>query len=125
VALLLTGAASPVLKLLFSRSRPNHDVDPGVFHLLAFRSADASFPSGHSMTAFAVAGVLVAAAPRWRTWILAVAFLVPLARVVGGRHFVSDAVVGTAVGWALAAAAPAVTAWWKERRARSGRASAP
>ncbi len=84
VALVLTGLASPTLKLIFSRIRP-HDPGAGTFRLFAFASADSSFPSGHTMAAFALAGVLAAAAsPRGRIVVLGVATLVPLARVAGG-----------------------------------------
>jgi undecaprenyl-diphosphatase len=116
VALILAGIASPTLKLLFSRYRPNETL-AGAFRLFAFAESDASFPSGHSMAAFALAGVLASAFPSRRGWIFGLAALIPLARVVGGRHFVSDAVAGIAVGLLAAMAAPRLVTWWRGRRA--------
>ncbi len=126
VALVLAGIASPTLKLLFSRIRP-HDPGAGTFRLLAFASADSSFPSGHTMAAFALAGVLARGA-RLRTalGIYAVAVLVPVARVTGGRHFLADVVAGMALGLVLAGLAARLVARWRARWAVSaGTPTAP
>jgi undecaprenyl-diphosphatase len=113
VALLLAGIASPTAKLVFSRIRP-HDPGAGVFRLLAFASSDSSFPSGHTMAAFALAGVLAAAAPpRVRVGVYGIATLVPLARVLGGRHFLADVVAGLVAGRLLALAAERLVARWR------------
>jgi membrane-associated phospholipid phosphatase len=68
-----------------------------------------SFPSGHSMAAGLLAGVVVLAAPpgreaRWRRALLrivvcALAMLVALSRVAVGAHWPTDIATGLAIGW--------------------------
>jgi membrane-associated phospholipid phosphatase len=69
--------------------------------------ASASFPSGHSATAFAAATAVALVYPRLRAPILALAGLVALSRVYLGVHYWSDVLVGSlvgvAVGWATVA----------------------
>jgi len=100
------GALSTVMKLLFSRGRP--DVVP---HLVAVTSS--SFPSGHSMLGaimYITLGALLARfATRRRTklYLLAVAllaaFVVGASRVYLGVHYPSDVLAGWCAGliWAL------------------------
>lgn len=78
----------------------------GVLALDAFRVVGPAlrshaFPSGHSATAFMVAGLLLGFGVRgWRCWlVLALAALVALSRVVVGAHWPVDVLAGAAVGW--------------------------
>jgi membrane-associated phospholipid phosphatase len=123
VALLLTAVASPTLKSLFGRVRPN-GFDAGDFHPISFTAVESSFPSGHSMAAFALAGALAAGlAWRHRAWIYGVALLVPIARILAGRHFLADVIAGSLTGWLMARWAPVVVARvevWRERRRGRG-----
>ncbi len=57
-----------------------------------------SFPSGHSMNAFAVGSVLALAFPGLLAPILLVAASIAASRVVLGLHFLSDVVVGSLLG---------------------------
>ena len=57
-----------------------------------------SFPSGHSITAFAVTVPLSIFYPSYMLWLLFCAVSVALSRVVLGLHFLSDVVVGSAMG---------------------------
>jgi undecaprenyl-diphosphatase len=57
-----------------------------------------SFPSGHSMNAFAVGSVLALAFPWLLAPILLVAASIAASRVVLGLHFLSDVVVGSLLG---------------------------
>ena len=102
-AVLLAGFWSQALKLLIGRPRPRlfileHHVWPSGPLLL--RSWD-SFPSGHSMTVFAVAPVLMAVFPRAARAILVAAFLIACGRVYGGDHFPTDILCGGWLGWRL------------------------
>ena len=57
-----------------------------------------SFPSGHSLNAFALASVLALCHPPTAGPLLLVAANVAASRVVLGRHFLSDVLAGSALG---------------------------
>lgn len=80
----------------FGRERPNADFSRGKF----FQGGD-SFPSSHASTAWAIASVLSHEYPGPLTKILAygAAGVVSFARVRAQRHFPSDVLVGSGVGW--------------------------
>jgi undecaprenyl-diphosphatase len=67
-----------------------------------------SFPSGHTITAFAVAGTLGLFYPVLLPIVLFCAVSIALSRVLLGMHFMSDVLAGTAIGLGLAFAAYAV-----------------
>ena len=60
-----------------------------------------SFPSGHSITAFAVAIPLGLFYPYLETTLLAAACLIAISRIVLGMHFLSDVIAGSAIGLVL------------------------
>ena len=63
-----------------------------------------SFPSGHTASAFTLAGVLVFCLGRPLAWgLLLPAALVALSRVMVGAHWPADLLGGAAVGWLAAA----------------------
>ncbi len=64
-----------------------------------------SFPSGHSITAFAVALSLSSFYPELLAGLLFLATSVALSRVMLGLHYLSDAVAGSALGASLGYAA--------------------
>lgn len=57
-----------------------------------------SFPSGHSITAFAVAISLGLFYPYLQPALLVVAFLIAASRIILGMHFLSDVLAGSAIG---------------------------
>ena len=57
-----------------------------------------SFPSGHSMTAFSVAVPLSLFYPSLEAGLLFCAVSIALSRIVLGLHFLSDIIVGSALG---------------------------
>src|SRR5271155_4016117 len=63
-----------------------------------------SFPSGHSITAFAVAISLGLFYPYLQTCLLVVAFLIAASRIILGMHFLSDVLAGSALGVLLGTA---------------------
>jgi len=60
-----------------------------------------SFPSGHAMSAFAIAIPLCIFYPELQTALLALSVSIALSRVILGMHFVSDVVVGSLMGAGL------------------------
>jgi membrane-associated phospholipid phosphatase len=101
------GALSMALKGSFDRPRPEFSgvgVDPAIS-----TPSDPSFPSGHTLTAFAAAAVIASYHPRLRWPVLALAALVGFSRMYLGVHFwldvVAGAALGLAVGYAVAALA--------------------
>ncbi len=60
-----------------------------------------SFPSGHSITAFAVAVPLALLYPTLVVPLLFLAASVAVSRIVLGMHFLSDIIAGCAIGTAL------------------------
>jgi membrane-associated phospholipid phosphatase len=68
----------------------------------AFDHANQSFPSAHTATAFGFAVCLAVMYPRAGRWFFTLATLVALQRLVSGAHYVSDVLVGVAVGLAFA-----------------------
>lgn len=100
----VSGLASQALKHLFGRARPQlHQRFPdmiGVYHFDAFSifASYASFPSGHTVTAFAMALAIFYLSPRWGAPLFAVAIAVGMSRVAIGSHYVSDVIAGVALG---------------------------
>ena len=91
---------STLLKGVFDRPRPSV-VDPAVHPLVAVPH-NGSMPSGHAATAFA-AGVAVGLVhPRLRWPLVVLAALIAFSRVWLGVHYLSDVLVGSALGTAIA-----------------------
>jgi undecaprenyl-diphosphatase len=60
-----------------------------------------SFPSGHTITAFAVCTPIVLQYPHAAPGILFCAVSIAASRIILGMHFLSDVVAGGAIGWML------------------------
>ena len=67
-----------------------------------------SFPSGHTITAFAVAVSLSSFYPEMEPGLLFCAVSIAGSRVLLGMHFLSDVVAGSVIGSALALSAVAI-----------------
>ena len=118
-ALLATGTAAlavNVLKDFFDRARPpvaDPTLDP-----VGVVPASASFPSGHTATAFAAAVAVALIYPRLGRPLLALAAVVGVSRVYLGMHYalvvaagmLLGIAVGVAAAWVIRWAAPAPTA---------------
>ena len=107
-ALLGTNLAVESVKRISFRARPDGE----------HKRSNASFPSSHAANAFALAAIL---ARRWRRWapaFVAVASLVAFSRMYLDRHWLSDVLVGAALGVFCAWAAVRWLWGWAERRPR-------
>ncbi len=110
------GALAAVTKLVIGRARPKLAEALGAYHFepLAFDFKLNSLPSGHATTLFALATALALIAPRWRPVYFAVALWGAVGRVASGAHYLSDVILGAALGHygALALARLAASRRW-------------
>ncbi|NSW56793.1 MAG: phosphatase PAP2 family protein [Armatimonadetes bacterium] len=90
-----------VMKDFFGRMRPDDLMASFAFHGPWDLGYNA-FPGGHAAGSFALATVFSAWYPRWRWALYTCAVLITLARIYLGRHFVSDCVIGAALGYWVA-----------------------
>jgi undecaprenyl-diphosphatase len=97
------------IKILIARPRPF--IGLGNVIVLGLADKGYSFPSGHSVTAFATAVIL---ASHFRRYVLfySLAVIMAFSRVYVGAHYPSDvitgAVIGTAIGWVMVRIAKAL-----------------
>jgi undecaprenyl-diphosphatase len=106
VAIVAVNTAQVALKHAFRRARPMGPVSWWDIHA----PDQFSFPSGHTMNAFAVATLVTVHVPVAAPLAFAVAASVGASRVVLELHYVSDVAAGATVGTVLAAAAVALAA---------------
>jgi len=94
------------LKHAFRRERPC-DLEPHCWARL-LPPDQFSFPSGHTITAFAVTTALAGLYPEMLPGLLFCAISIGASRVVLGMHFLSDVLAGATIGATLGALAFAV-----------------
>ncbi|PPK94736.1 undecaprenyl-diphosphatase [Kineococcus xinjiangensis] len=106
----------PLTKLAVGRQRPDVPLP------VAATPSDASFPSGHAMTALVTWSVVAlllmpAVRRRARPWLLAaaaaIALIVGLTRLALGVHFTSDVLAGWALGSGVVAVTTATFQTWR------------
>jgi membrane-associated phospholipid phosphatase len=124
-AIVLSGLVTGAGKALFGRARPDHSPGgPRDFVLgrgVGDRSEFQSFPSGHATAAFAFASAIDAEldrlAPDHSGWIVpllyGVASVTAVSRVYHDRHWASDVVLGSAIGFV---GGRAVVRWHNDTR---------
>jgi undecaprenyl-diphosphatase len=95
VSFALASWLNAAIKALVGRARPPSEIG---LHALASVPGSPSFPSGHAMSAFAVAGAIAVLAPRLRWPVLALAALIGFSRVYLGVHFWLDVLAGAGLG---------------------------
>ncbi|MBK7858869.1 MAG: phosphatase PAP2 family protein [Archangiaceae bacterium] len=96
-ALAAVAVVSRIGKYLVRYERPSFDPEGQHFFSDRWQLADA-MPSGHTMSAFATAAVLAKEYPKGAPIFYALATWCALARVQQSTHWVSDTVVGAALG---------------------------
>jgi undecaprenyl-diphosphatase len=100
---IVAGGLAQIVKLLVGRGRPELWLGPTLYT----PGSSTSFPSGHTVGAFALAGVLVFGARSLplRVFAFLVASAVGMSRILGFRHWGSDvtasAILGLITAWAV------------------------
>jgi lipid A 4'-phosphatase len=107
LAVAVSGLIADLIKPVVGRARPKLFFSDHISGFTGFgpRPDYWSFPSGHSVTAAALAFVLCVLYPRWRPAWIAAALLVGASRVGLDAHHLSDVLggfyIGLATAWAL------------------------
>lgn len=99
-AFALTGIFTLIVKGIVGRARPYlFDTEgPAGFNPLSYESIYASWPSGHTTTAFAFAIAIVLLAPRTKWIALPLAVLAGYSRMPVAAHYLGDVIMGATVG---------------------------
>jgi membrane-associated phospholipid phosphatase len=113
----LAGLYSNGLKHLFALPRPPSVLDPTRLHVIGHTLHANTFPSGHSVTAFTLAALLIFASRRpimTAAWTLPLAMLVALSRIAVGAHWPADLAAGAAGGWVCGALGVVIVTRWRQ-----------
>lgn len=115
--LLITGTAFVHgLKFLLEIPRPPAVLDPDVFNVIGPVVKNHAFPSGHSFTALATAGLIMVytRSTPCAVAVLVIALVAAASRAAVGAHWPLDILVGSASGLIFAALAKYLTEsqWW-------------
>jgi membrane-associated phospholipid phosphatase len=107
-ALMVGEVTATAMKLAIGRARPYVNGNPNDYEFgRGFKSGDyKSFPSGHSVAAFAAAAAVSSETSRWAPgsrWIIGPvmyggAALVGMSRMYNNQHWASDVIVGAGIG---------------------------
>jgi undecaprenyl-diphosphatase len=100
LAVASAGIFVDIVKVIAGRVRPI-GIDPlGAWHFdpFSFSYSYASFPSGHSATVGAVAGILMVWYPRWAIFLVEFGLFFAATRIAALAHYPSDVMAGFAVG---------------------------
>ena len=96
------GVVSRTLKLSLQLPRPASVLDPASFHIVGNPLTSLAMPSGHTLTAFALATALYFSVPpskrRYAAGLFVLAALSGLARVAVGAHWPADVLAGMSIG---------------------------
>jgi membrane-associated phospholipid phosphatase len=99
-AVLVPVLAGEVIKWIAGRGRPFVGGKANAFNFAPFTGTEAfaSFPSGHAITAFALAFAVAAVWPRARLAMMVYALAIAVSRLVLLAHHPSDVVAGALIG---------------------------
>ena len=92
----LSGISVNLLKVIAGRERPPGD---GKFQLFSSDLSRRAFPSGHTMTSFALAAVIAKHYPEYRWLAYGTATLIGISRLFEDAHWATDVIAGAALGY--------------------------
>ncbi len=100
LSIALSGIAVLTLKSIFARYRPKMLIEENLygFNWFDIGYSVASFPSGHTTTAFAVFVYLALVYRKYALLLWSIALLIGFSRVVLGAHYPSDVIAGAVLG---------------------------
>lgn len=100
-SLLVAGGITTVLKSMIGRSRPFTNQGSSQFSPFTIDDAQLSFPSGHTTVSFVMSASLSKVIDRWWADVLlyGLATGTAYARMHNDRHWLSDTVLGAAIGY--------------------------
>jgi membrane-associated phospholipid phosphatase len=107
-----------LIRSIDGRFRPTHLDGANQWEFLrgfAWEVKNLSFPSGHATLAFAAAGALAYAFPRFRLLLIILASFTAISRVVQQAHFWSDVLMGAALGWSVTWFTLYYGDWWFQK----------
>ena len=115
VTAIIAGIAVPLLKNIFLLPRPPAVFAMDVIHIIGPAYKSRSFPSGHTTTAFVLAGVLSLYFRYY--WVFALSLIVAIgvgiSRMAVGVHWPLDVTVGAALGWLCAVVGRSLSTRWR------------
>jgi hypothetical protein len=115
IALLVVTAVVQFLKHLVGRPRPRFAHGDEVVFGPSLTSGLDSFPSGHSINAFAAAAVLTRFFPKLGVPLFIVGGLVGISRVLRGSHFPTDVYTGAILGLLVGTLAAVKVTHWRDQ----------
>ena len=118
LAVPLGGAVSRLTKVLTQMPRPAGAMEPSQFHIVGPVLEFHSFPSGHTLSAFALLAVVLTGR-RWGMWGwagLILAMGVGFSRMAVGAHWPADVLAGAALGWVCGTFTRAWGDQWLQRQ---------
>ncbi|PKN70605.1 MAG: phosphatase PAP2 family protein [Deltaproteobacteria bacterium HGW-Deltaproteobacteria-12] len=100
VALSASGLINMLIKWIAGRHRPINMFNNGEFGFEYFRLIyeSTSFPSGHTVTSFALAAAISILFPRWSIPAYAAAAAIGMSRIMITSHYLSDVFAGAGIG---------------------------
>jgi len=103
VAIAVSSAVSHLLKFLIARPRPQIYFEQAAYWPAFFQANPywTSMPSGHTVTAFALATAIGLIWRSSRLFLLPLAIIIMISRILLGFHWLSDTLMGAWIGWAF------------------------
>ena len=120
LAVPLAGAVSRLTKVLTQIPRPAGAMDPNSIHIIGPVLEFHAFPSGHTLSAFALVAVLLAGRRMHIAGVLALILAagVGLSRMAVGAHWPADVMAGAALGWLCGSWTQAWADQWLQRQSQ-------
>lgn len=100
ISIVTSGIIVNILKVIFAKTRPRLLREEDLYNFEFFKSdyLYASFPSGHTTTAFTIAIALLLMFPRWWPLFISYGVIMGLSRIGYMQHYLSDVIAGGTLG---------------------------